>query len=62
MFKGECIYQTEKLTSKFYRRWPSSTKRNFQETPCKGEESARTILYVVKRIVTIRGVKVIYEE
>lgn len=36
-------------------------QEKFPRNSGKEEESARTILYVVKSIVTIRGVKVIYK-
>ena len=51
MFKGECIYQTEKLTSKFYRRWPSSTKRNSQGTPAKKKNQQESFLIFVVVII-----------
>ncbi|KAL5122801.1 DNA mismatch repair protein MSH1, mitochondrial [Glycine soja] len=51
MFKAECIYQTEKLTSKFYRRWPSSTKRNSQGTPAKKKNQQESFLIFVVVII-----------
>lgn len=51
MFKAECIYQTEKLASKFYRRWPSSTKRNSQGTPAKKKNQQESFLIFVVVII-----------